>query len=87
MSTILPPDFESYIQQAVAAGQYPSTDAAVHEALRLLQDRDQKLQQLRADVKAGFDQIDRGEGIEYDDAALDALIDEIQREHAGRRDS
>jgi putative addiction module CopG family antidote len=87
LSTSLPPEFESYVQQAVAAGRYASTEAAVQEALRLLQDRDFKAQQLRQDVRAGFDQLDRGEGTTYDDAGLDALFAEIERQHGIARSS
>jgi putative addiction module CopG family antidote len=84
MSTGLPPDFENYVIQAVAAGQYASPEAAVQKAFRLLKDHDQDLQKLRRDVRAGFDQLDRGEGTEYDDEGLDALIDKIQLEYVQR---
>jgi putative addiction module CopG family antidote len=84
MPAALPPEFENYVQQAVSAGQYRSTEDAVYEAFRLLQVRDAKVQQLRHDVRAGFDQLERGESIECDDAGLEALFAEIERQHADR---
>lgn len=57
----------------------------VREGLRLLEQREQedkaKIEWLRAAAKEGFDQLDRGEGIEFasmDD--LDAFIDQIGEE-------
>jgi antitoxin ParD1/3/4 len=88
MSTVLPPEFENYVHEAVAAGRYRSTDDAVQEALRLLRDRDCQVKQLRQEVRAGFDELDRGEGIECDDAGLDAVFAAIERQqHEQFRDS
>jgi hypothetical protein len=48
-------------------------------AVRLF-DRYKKYQQWRSDVKAGFDEIERGEGVELaDDTALHTFFGEIER--------
>ena len=57
----------------------------VREGLRLLEQREQedkaKIEWLRAAAKEGFDQLDRGEGIEFESMDdLDAFIDQIGEE-------
>ena len=57
----------------------------VREGLRLLEQREQedkaKIEWLRAAAKEGFDQLDRGEGIEFESMDdLDAYIDQIGEE-------
>ncbi|NKB16549.1 MAG: type II toxin-antitoxin system ParD family antitoxin [Sphingomonadales bacterium] len=54
------------LQEAVESGSYASNSEVVREALRLLKERDQAREHLRADVQAGFDQLARGEGRAYD---------------------
>ncbi len=58
----------------------------------MLQVEDRQFDTLRADVKAGFDQLDRGEGIELDESGLRELFDDIQvrglqRYQAARKDA
>ena len=57
----------------------------VREGLRLLEQREQedkaRLKWLRAAAKEGFDQLDRGEGIEFESMDdFDAYVDQIGRE-------
>ena len=57
----------------------------MREGLRLLEQREQedkaKIEWLRAAAKEGFDQLDRGEGIEFESMDdLDAYIDQIGEE-------
>ncbi len=57
----------------------------VREGLRLLEQREQedkaKIEWLRAAAKEGFDQLDRGEGIEFESMEdFDAFIDQIGEE-------
>lgn len=91
MSTSIPPDIEQYVQQSLATGRYESAEDVIREAFRLLQTQERQFDALRADVKAGFDQLQRGEGIELDDAGLRELFDDIQargrqRYQAARKD-
>jgi len=78
MSTSIPSDIEQYVQRVLASGRYDSADEVIREAFRLLQTQDRQFDALRTDVKAGFDQLDRGEGMELDDAGLRELFDDIQ---------
>jgi antitoxin ParD1/3/4 len=66
----------------------------VREGLRLLEQREQedkaKIEWLRAAAKEGFDQLDRGEGIEFEsmddfDAYIDQIGEEVRAEIAAER--
>jgi antitoxin ParD1/3/4 len=66
----------------------------VREGLRLLEQREQedqaKIEWLRAAAKEGFDQLDRGEGIEFEsmddfDAYIDQIREEVSAEIAAER--
>ena len=78
MPASIPPEIEQYVEQVVATGRYESSEQAIREAFRLLQEKDRRFESLRTDVKAGFDQLDRGEGIELDDDGLRDFFDDIQ---------
>ena len=52
----LTPEHQHFIAQAVEAGIYPNPEAALAEAVSLLQERDR----LRRDIKAGMDQVAGG---------------------------
>lgn len=55
MSVELTPQIEARIRQKVEAGGYPSADAVVDEALRLLEARDLQRQRLRDQIAEGED--------------------------------
>jgi len=75
-----PPDLEEFVQQALASGRYRSADEVVYDALRLLREREMRLEELRRDIQVGWDQVDRGEVILLDDeAAEDAFYADIMR--------
>ena len=85
MSLSLPPEFESYVQNAVVIGRFQSPAAAIEEALRLLKRRDAEFEKLRASIAEGMAELERGEGIELnDDEAIDRFFDEITEGHDER---
>ena len=61
----LTPQLEAMVRDKVAGGLYCSASEVVREALRLLQEQDQlramKLEQLRADIRAGMESGSAGE--------------------------
>jgi antitoxin ParD1/3/4 len=59
-----------FVEQEVASGKYGSEVDVLCEGLRLLQERQRRLRSLRADIQAGLDQLDRGEGIPLDVEAV-----------------
>ncbi|NQU19759.1 MAG: type II toxin-antitoxin system ParD family antitoxin [Candidatus Nealsonbacteria bacterium] len=84
MSTSLPPEIQQYVEQVVATGRYESAEQVVREAFRLLQEQDRAFASLQTDVKKGFDQLERGEGIELDDQGLREFFDDVQARGKGR---
>ncbi len=81
----LPPDQEARIKRRIAAGAYDSPSELVSEALRLFEAYEEvheaKLSALRADIDKGADQLDRGEGREYDGERIRRLAKERRRGH------
>jgi antitoxin ParD1/3/4 len=79
MSPAIPAEFVPFVTRELASGKYGSEAEVVAAALRLLEERERKLDGLRADIQLGVDQLERGEGIVLaDDAALGAFFDEIK---------
>jgi antitoxin ParD1/3/4 len=92
----LPEHFDQFIEAGISSGRFSDASEIVREGLRLLEEREEedraKLEKLRALAKEGFDQLDRGEGIEFesmDELAtyLDKLGEEVRTELAAERKS
>jgi antitoxin ParD1/3/4 len=75
MSVTLAPELADRIREKIAAGRYRTANEVVEEALQALDERE-RLEQLRAKLQVGIDQLDRGEGIPF----TPELLDEIDRE-------
>jgi antitoxin ParD1/3/4 len=76
MSIHVPADLEESIRQKVDSGQYDDPSEVIRAAMRLLDKRDRRLQELRAMVAEGLASIERGEGREW----TPELMEEIERE-------
>lgn len=72
----LPPDVEASIRQQVEHGRFPDAADVLREAMRLLDEREQQLDALRAKLQVGLDELDRGEG----DAWTPELMERVSRE-------
>lgn len=68
------PQLEAMIQRKVEAGLYVNSDASevFRDALHLTAERDDR-QRLRDSLALAEDQIDRGEGIEWEPAVMERL--------------
>jgi Arc/MetJ-type ribon-helix-helix transcriptional regulator len=81
----LPPDLANFVTDQVRTGAYASEGDLVCEALRLLRSRHAS-QEVDADIRrkleVGYQQIDRGEGIEVDEASLAIFFASIRAEAA-----
>lgn len=68
MNVNLTPEMEKMVSGKVASGMYNSASEVVREALRLMNEQDEikrlKLENLRADIRIGLDQLDRGETVD-----------------------
>src|SRR6185437_2123431 len=74
MNVSLTPQLEELVRRKVDSGQYTSASEVVREALRLLDAfesvRESALAKLRADVDAGWKDIDAGRVSDFDAAAI-----------------
>jgi antitoxin ParD1/3/4 len=68
----LTPELEKIVAERVASGRYASASEVIHEALRLLDERDQ-LNQLRQDVRLGLEQLDQGRHRPFDYQAVERI--------------
>jgi putative addiction module CopG family antidote len=73
MTRQLAHEHEARIKRMLDSGSFTDVDQVIGEALDLLEERERRLQALRAKLQVGFDS---GEGIEY----TPELMDEIERE-------
>ena len=80
MNVSLTPELEELIQERVRSGRYTSASEVVREALRLLEDRDElrrlRFAELRTQVAAGLDSLDRGQARDGD-AVIDEILDDV----------
>ena len=86
MNVSLTPELERLVNDKVESGMYQTASEVVREALRLLKDRDQTRDQLRADVQAGFEQLARRDGKIYDKASGRQLAEQIKARGRTHRD-
>jgi antitoxin ParD1/3/4 len=77
MSVSLTPELEKLVDRKVSSGMYQTASEVVREGLRLLAERDARLDSLRKDIRAGFDAIDRGEYTDYTPATIHKLADRV----------
>lgn len=79
----LPDQLDQFVQNQIATGKYGSAEEVLCAALRLLRDRDRRLDELRRDVQVGLDQLQRGEFTDYSEDSLKSFLEEVKAE--GRR--
>ncbi|NLS92068.1 MAG: type II toxin-antitoxin system ParD family antitoxin [Planctomycetaceae bacterium] len=79
-----PTELQQLVQRQLATGNYANEDEVLLDAMIALNEREELLQQWKAEIRSRIDSLDRGEGIELQgDDALQAFADEIKSE--GRR--
>ncbi|WP_334882595.1 type II toxin-antitoxin system ParD family antitoxin [Nostoc sp.] len=61
MNISLKPEHEQFIQSQIQTGRYANAEELMNEALKLLQAREQRLEELRQKIVIGKEQIARGE--------------------------
>ena len=64
----IPSDFGVTVQKLIADGKFQDENEVIAEGIRLVVAREQ----LHADIQAGIDQVDRGEGIDAEQVYAEA---------------
>lgn len=82
MNVSLTPELERIVNTKVESGLYQTASEVVREALRLMRDRDEGLERLRRDVRAGFEAAAQGKFSEHDAKTSNSLAAEVKA--AGR---
>jgi antitoxin ParD1/3/4 len=84
----LTPEQDAFVAKVVDAGEYQNASEAVRDALRLLQQRRRedvlKLKALRAAIRRGVDELERGDFVELDAAELRAYMSRAGATRASR---
>jgi putative addiction module CopG family antidote len=76
----LPSDLAQFVRQQVAAGRYQTEAEVVSHGVRLLQEREQKLEALRQMVLPALERLDRGEGLVLNgDDELREYFEDVKR--------
>lgn len=87
MKVSLPEEFSAFVEAQVANGRYANSDEVFHDALRLMKDRQERLEWLRQAYREG---IESG----FDDEPLDfeaikkegrARLEELKRLEEAKR--
>jgi len=74
MNVSIPAEFQEFVDDVIRSGNFHSEAEVVSEGLRLLRKREQ----VRRDVNAGIEQLDRGEYTEYDEDSLPQFLADVQ---------
>ena len=69
--------WEVFIRREFESGRYGSASEVVRDGLRALEERNARLEALRAHLAEGAEQAARGEFVEY---SLESLIAELDQE-------
>lgn len=76
----LSPELEQFISDEVSRGEFANREDAIAEAVRQMHEKQQKLDELRAEIQLGIDSLERGEGtILNSDEELRDYLDGIKR--------
>ncbi len=84
MEISLTPEQVSFLERQVKSGRYISAEAAIREAVDLLEQNETDdlggwdIEELRRELQLGIDQLDRGEGIELDEFSLHELVEGVK---------
>ena len=65
MTMQLPSDVEVRVREKVSRGEFSDADAVIREAMRLLDERESQLAQLRVMLQTGLKQLDQGAGVPF----------------------
>jgi antitoxin ParD1/3/4 len=85
MHVNLSPEMENFIKGKVTSGFYGNATEVIRDAIRRMQAEEARLQAWRTAIKAGDDELDRGEGFACTSKALSEITDAaIGSMHSGK---
>jgi len=79
MTIEIPAEHVQFVHEVIRSGSFRSEAEVIGEALRLLKERQSRLEVLRGEIRPALDRLDRGEGIELDDDSLHEFFEDIKR--------
>jgi antitoxin ParD1/3/4 len=85
MTVEIPSDLQQFVHRVIDTGSYKSEAEVVGEALRLLQERERRIEELRQEIQPALEQLDRGEGIQLKDEEELRLFFEDINERGSKR--
>ena len=84
MNVSLTPELERWVAERVGTGRYGSASEVIRDGLRLLLEREEehaaRLEVLRGDIRVGLEELDRGEGVDGEEAFERVLARVAQHE-------
>ncbi|MEH1797109.1 MULTISPECIES: type II toxin-antitoxin system ParD family antitoxin [unclassified Nostoc] len=61
MNITLKSEIEQFIQAQIASGRFASAEDVINEAVKLLQERERRIEELRKKIAVGTEQIAKGQ--------------------------
>jgi antitoxin ParD1/3/4 len=61
----LSPEMEKFVQSKVDTGFYSNASEVIRDAIRRMREEEEKVAAMRAALKAGDEQLDKGQGVAY----------------------
>jgi putative addiction module CopG family antidote len=80
MTVEIPLNYQAFVKTVIDRGQFQTEEQVVGEALRLLAERDRRLEEFRREIQVGLDQLYRGEYTEYDEESLKEFFEQVKAE-------
>lgn len=85
MEVHLKPEQEAFIDRNLRNGRFASRDEALQHAVRLLEEQERFLDELKIAVDEADDDIAQGHYSEYTDQTLPRLVEELKSEGRARK--
>lgn len=76
MNVSLTPRLEAIVRQKVESGLYNNASEVVREAIRLMDARDQQMENLRAAIAEGNAEVERGETMIWTESSIAEIMAE-----------
>lgn len=78
MNISLTPELEQLVTDKVESGLYLTASEVIREGLRLLEERDKCQELFRNEIGAGFEAVDRGEYVDFDESSIQELAARVK---------